>query len=54
MIRACLKKHGALTRDEIIDLVKRERYVKDNTILVNLQDAALFTKDAEGRYVLAS
>lgn len=52
VIRDVLKKHGALTRDEIIDHVKRERYVKDNTILVNLQDPKLFVKDKEGRYTL--
>jgi hypothetical protein len=47
-----LKKHGPLTRDEIIDKVKKERYVKDNTILVNLQDAHRFKKAGDGRYAL--
>jgi hypothetical protein len=47
-----VKRHGPLTRDDIIDHVRRERYVKDNTILVNLQDAEVFEKDVEGRYAL--
>jgi len=52
VVKDILRKHGSLTRDEIIDLVKKERYVKDNTILVNLQDPKTFAKDTEGRYVL--
>lgn len=48
-----LKKHGPLTRDQIIDLVKKERYVKDNTILVNLQDSTHFRRDPQGLYILA-
>lgn len=45
-----IKKHGALSRDDIIDHVSRERYVKDNTILVNLQDTTLFVRGADGLY----
>jgi hypothetical protein len=52
VIADILKKHGPLTRDEIVDLVKKERYVKDNTILVNLQDHGYFVKDGSGRYAL--
>lgn len=47
-----LKKHGPLTRDEIIDRVRNERYVKDNTIIVNLQDTKKFKRDKDGRYSL--
>jgi len=54
VIRDILRKHGALTRDEIIDHVRKERYVKDNTILVNLQDSAHFGKDEAGRYILVA
>jgi hypothetical protein len=52
VISDILRKNGPLTRDEIVDRVRRERYVKDNTILVNLQDSSLFTRDREGRYAL--
>lgn len=53
VLREILKKEGALTRNEIIDKVRKERYVKDNTIIVNLQDPALFRKLPDGRYTLA-
>ena len=50
VIKEILKKHGSLTRDEIIDYVMKERYVKPNTIIVNLQNPKKFTRDANGRY----
>ena len=52
VIRGVLSRDGALTRDEIIERVKRERYVKDATIVVNLQHSE-FKRDDQGRYVLA-
>lgn len=52
VIADILKKHGPLSRDEIIELVRRERYVKDNTILVNLQDSSMFKKGRDGTYAL--
>lgn len=54
VIRELLEKHGPLTRQEIIDRVKKERYVKDNTILVNLQDTSSFVRGRDGRYSLAA
>tara|TARA_B100000508_G_C11462606_1_gene279954 strand:+ start:819 stop:1844 length:1026 start_codon:yes stop_codon:yes gene_type:complete len=53
VLREILQTEGPLSRDEIIDKVRKERYVKDNTILVNLQDANLFKKLANGTYTLA-
>ncbi|MBI2618422.1 hypothetical protein HYW58_03160 [Candidatus Kaiserbacteria bacterium] len=53
VLRQILKKEGPLTRDEIIDRIRKERYVKDNTVLVNLQDTSVFTRDKSGRYMLA-
>ncbi|MFZ2887118.1 MAG: sigma factor-like helix-turn-helix DNA-binding protein [Minisyncoccia bacterium] len=52
VIRNILARDGALTRDEIIDRVKRERYVKDATIVVNLQHSE-FKRDNEGKYIAA-
>ncbi len=52
VLRDVLTTHGPLTREEIIDKVRKERYVKDNTIIVNLQDAALFKKLPDGNYIL--
>lgn len=45
-----IKKYGPMSRDDIIDYVSRERYVKENTILVNLQDTTLFTRNSQGLY----
>lgn len=48
-----LKKHGPLKKNEIIDLVLKERYVKPNTVVVNLQDSKTFKKSKNGKYSLA-
>lgn len=53
VISSIIKKHGALTKDEIIDKVLKERYVKENTIMVNLQNPKYFSKDSKGRYSIA-
>lgn len=54
VIRKVLQENGPMTKDEIIDKVLKERYVKENTILVNLQDPAYFKRETSGRYALAS
>lgn len=51
VIRDVLKKKS-LNRDEVIDAVKKVRYVKDNTILVNLNDIRYFKKGKDGKYTL--
>lgn len=53
VLRDILAEHGPMTREELIDKVRKERYVKDNTIVVNLQDAALFKRLSNGSYTLA-
>ncbi|MEZ4104543.1 MAG: sigma factor-like helix-turn-helix DNA-binding protein [Candidatus Paceibacterota bacterium] len=53
VLREILAEEGPLTRDELIDKVRKERYVKDNTIVVNLQDVNLFKRLANGTYTLA-
>ena len=45
-----LKNAGPLTKEEIVDKVLKERYVKENTIVVNLQNPKYFKKDKEGKY----
>ncbi len=50
VIKKVLEKHGSLTKEEIIDKVMKERYVKENTIMVNLQNQMYFKKDKEGKY----
>jgi DNA-directed RNA polymerase delta subunit len=50
VIKKILEKHGSLTKEEIIEKVMKERYVKENTIMVNLQNQKYFKKDKEGKY----
>ncbi len=50
VISNILAKHGPLTKEEIIGKVLKERYVKENTILVNLQNQKYFKKDKQGKY----
>ena len=52
VISGILKREGPLTREEIVDRVKRERYVKDATIAVNLQNST-FVRTPDGKYALA-
>jgi len=52
VIRAVLSKHGPLTKEDIVEHVMKERYVKPNTILVNLRHSDTFARDEEGRYYL--
>lgn len=49
VIKGILEREGPLSREDIIDRVKRERYVKDATIAVNLQ-SGLFNRLPDGRY----
>lgn len=49
VIKGILEREGPLTREEIVDRVKRERYVKDATIAVNLQNGT-FARTPDGRY----
>jgi len=50
VISEMLKSEGSLTKDEIVSRVLKERYVKENTIVVNLQNSKHFGKDTGGRY----
>lgn len=54
VLRQILENEGPLSREELIDKVRKERYVKDNTILVNLQDNNLFKRLANGTYTIAA
>ncbi|MBI2086920.1 MAG: hypothetical protein HYT69_01995 [Candidatus Zambryskibacteria bacterium] len=50
VIKKILEKEGPLTKEKIVEKVLKERYVKENTILVNLQNPRYFKKDKESRY----
>ena len=51
IVGVLLREGGALDRSEIVERVKRERYVKDATIVVNLQ-SNMFMRTPEGKYAL--
>ncbi len=53
VIREILRKMGPLSRDQVLEEVKKVRYVKDNTILVNLNDPKYFKRSKAGTYALA-
>ncbi|MDQ3076599.1 MAG: hypothetical protein M3Q63_00880 [bacterium] len=53
VIKKVIEQNGPLTKDKIIEKVMKERYVKENTIMVNLQNPKYFKKDKEGRYYMA-
>ena len=42
-----------MTKEEVIDQVMKERYLKKNTILVNLQNSKYFKKNKDGKYTIA-
>ena len=50
VIQNIIKQHGPLTEEEIMARVLKERYVKHNTVLVNLKNPKFFKKDKEGKY----
>lgn len=54
VIRKVLDSSGPLSKDDIIKTVMKERYVKENTILINLQDSKHFKKNADGNYIAVS
>jgi len=53
VIRETLEKNGSMKRDDIIAAVKKKRFVKDNTVLVNLNDTRYFKRLKDGRYATA-
>ncbi len=50
VIREMLRRDGALTKEEIIDRVLKERHVKPGTIVVNLQNQKYFKRSKEGKF----
>ncbi len=52
VIRETIEKMGPIKKDEIIKHVKKARFVKDNTVLVNLNDTRYFKRLKDGRYAV--
>jgi len=53
VIYEILKKHGPLSKEEVLEKVMKERYVKANTVMVNLQNPKFFKKNKQGMYIIA-
>ncbi len=53
VIRNVLSDQGPMKKDDVIKHVKKARFVKDNTILVNLNDNRYFKRLKDGRYAAA-
>lgn len=51
-IARLLKGNGPLPSHEVVSLVKKEKILKDNTILLNLQNKRYFRRMPDGRYAL--
>ena len=52
VIADMIRDRGPLNKEEIIEGVLKERYLKENTILVNLSNKEYFKKNKEGQYDL--
>jgi len=52
VIEKVLSDNGPLSKEEITKKVLKERYVKENTVLVNLQNRNFFRKDEQGNFTL--
>lgn len=50
VIKKIIEKNGPLTKAEVIQKVMKERYVKENTIIINLQNPKYFKKNKDGKY----
>lgn len=53
VIEKILAENTPLSKEEIVKRVLKERYIKQNTVLVNLQNKDFFKKDSQGFYTLA-
>lgn len=54
VIREILRKAGPMKKEDIIEQVLKERYVKENTVAVNLQNSNFFKKNSDGTYYLVA
>lgn len=52
VIKEILKKNGPLSKEDVLEKVMKERYVKANTVMVNLQNPNYFKKNKQGLYTV--
>jgi DNA-directed RNA polymerase delta subunit len=50
VIKKIIDKNGPMTKQDIVEKVMKERYVKENTIIINLQNKKYFKKNKDGKY----
>ncbi len=50
VVSGILKKKGPMKSDDIVKMVSAQRFVKENTVLLNLQNKNRFRKLGDGRY----
>jgi DNA-directed RNA polymerase delta subunit len=50
VIKKLIDKNGPMTKADVVEKVMKERYVKENTIIINLQNKKYFKKNKEGKY----
>ncbi len=53
VIKEIIKKGGPMSKEDVVNQVMKERYLKKNTILVNLQNPKYFKKNKQGLYTVA-
>lgn len=53
VIKKLIEKNGPMTKKDIVNKVMKERYVKENTIVINLQNKKYFTKNKDGKYEIS-
>ena len=47
-----MKEKGAMTRDEVVEFVSKQRHVKKQSILLALIKKDIFTKNVDGKYYI--
>jgi DNA-directed RNA polymerase delta subunit len=50
VIKKLIEKSGPMTKADVVEKVMKERYVKENTIIINLQNKKYFKKNKDGKY----
>jgi len=54
VIKDIIKTNGPLSKEEIVKTVLKKRYIKENTILVGLQNRQYFRRNKDGKYITNS
>jgi hypothetical protein len=52
VIAHLIKKNGPMTSEKLMNIILQERFVKPNTILINLQSRKYFERLSDGRYTI--